>query len=94
MDQIRNFLQSKLFYAFSVIICATFVCVSYYLRKNLQFSFLTLYYAGYVFLIISFLIFLCAYKHKDADVRTTIRESLMGYLYFAAFMGITLILRG
>jgi hypothetical protein len=55
---------------------------------------MALYITGYIGIIISFLIFLVAYYDKEADTKTSVMESISGYVFFLFFIGITLILRG
>ncbi|MCR4789370.1 MAG: hypothetical protein K5888_12380 [Lachnospiraceae bacterium] len=94
METLRKIISNRIFHIFSLLVCVGAIAFSYYARTILKASFLTLYYGGYVALLISFLIFLCAYKHKDADTKTLVNETIPGYFFFLIFLGIVFILRG
>ena len=86
MNTIRKIISNIAFHIFSLILCGGLVAYAYYSRIVLKCSFMKLYIAGYIGLILSFLIFLVAYKDKEADTKTCIRESISGYIFFLFFM--------
>ena len=94
MNTVRKIISNTVFHIISLLLCGGLLAYAYYLRTVLRYSFLKLYCAGYLGLIISFVIFLIAYKDTEADAKTTVKESLSGYFYFLFFIGITMILRG
>lgn len=94
MNTIRKIISNIFFQIFSLILSGGLVAYAYYARTVLKCTFMKLYIAGYIGLILSFLIFLITYNDKEADVKTSIKESISGYIFFLFFIGITLILRG
>ena len=94
MDTIRKIISNIVFQVVSLILCCAGVAYAYYARTVLKCSFMKLYIAGYIGLILSFLVFLAAYNDKEADTKTSVKESISGYVFFLFFIGITLILRG
>ncbi len=94
MNAVRKIISNKIFHIITLILCAGVVAYAYYARTVLKCSFMALYITGYIGIIISFLIFLNAYYEKVADTKTSVMESISGYVFFLFFIGITLILRG
>lgn len=94
MELLRKILSNTIYHIVSILLCAGAVYGAYYLRKVMQYSFKTIYYGGYVLLILSFLVFLITYKDKCEEKKALVKESLSGYFFFVAFFIITFILRG
>ena len=94
MDSLRRFLSNSIYNTFSLIISAGAIYGAYYLRKKMMYSFKNLYYGSYVFLILSFFVFLITYKDKCEDNKALFKESLSGYFFFIVFLSVTFILRG
>lgn len=94
MEALRKIISNTIFHIISLIISAGTVYYAYYLRYNLQCSFKTLYYSSYIFLILSFLVFLLTYKDKNENTKALVKESISGYFFFIVFLAITMILSG
>ncbi len=94
MEALRKIISNTIFHIISLITSAGAIYGAYYMRYNLQYSFKTLYYLSYIFLILSFLIFLLTYKDENEDTKALVKESISGYFFFIVFFAITLILRG
>lgn len=94
MGTVHKILSNTIFHIISFVVCAGTVFGTYYLRKFRQWPFKTLYYWGFAYLVISFLIFLTTYKDKNENNKELRKESLSGFFFFASFFLMTLILRG
>ena len=94
MNNIRKFISHPVFYVIAFLGTGYAIFQSNYSRRALDASFKSISYISYIFLILSFIVFLITYKDKREDTKALIRESVTGYIFFIGFMALTFILRG
>lgn len=94
MKLLRKILINPIYHVISGLFVAGAVYFSHYMRCTAKCSFKAIYYPNYIFLILSFLIFLITYKDECNETKVLVKESLSGYFFFIAFLLITIFLRG
>ncbi len=92
--KLHTLLQSMICIIAAGVLSAGMVANCYYLRRICKAPFQSIYAVSLVFLVLSFLVFFISSHDEESELKPLVRESLSGYFFFAAFVFITIILRG
>ncbi|MCR5501831.1 MAG: hypothetical protein K6F53_02350 [Lachnospiraceae bacterium] len=93
-ERIHGLLSMKVVPIIAALLCAGGVFFCYYERHVLKAPFRTVYRISLVYLVLSLITFLFGSMNRKSELKPLIVETLPGYFFFAAFVLITMVLRG
>lgn len=90
----NRFLSLKAVPVIAALLSAGGVFFCYYERHVLHAPFRFVYRISLVYLLLSLIVFVISSQDKGSELKQLVIKTLPGYFFFAAFVFITMVLRG